>query len=151
MGFGSVAAQVIFFIAVVMVASSIVVIANEQLQDNAQSYRIRSERLNNEISSSITILNVNYNESIPRVDIYAKNTGKTKLILNNTDVFIDGLRVGRSDRSISVESDTDIGNSLLWDPSEVVRIQITQTIGPGVVPVRVVSDYGTYAQDIISD
>jgi archaellum component FlaF (FlaF/FlaG flagellin family) len=150
MGFGSVAAQVIFFIAVVMIASSIVVIANEQMQDNAQAYRIRSERLNNQISTSISILSITYNESIPRIDIYARNDGKTKLILDNTDVFVDGLRVSRSDRSIVVEPDTDIGNALIWDPSEIIHIQVNQAIGPGIVPVRVTTDYDAYAQDSIS-
>jgi archaellum component FlaG (FlaF/FlaG flagellin family) len=149
-GFGSVAAQVIFFIAVVMIASSLVVIANEQMQDNAQNYRIRSERLNNEIATNIKIMSISYNESTPRIDIYVKNEGKTNLILANTDVFIGGIRVARADTTIVVEPETDIGNSLIWDPSEIIHIRIDQTIGAGIVPVRVATDFGAWAQESIS-
>ncbi len=150
MGFGTVAAQIIFFIAVVMIASIFIIGMNDQMQQQSQSMRLQNERLSEQLLSDITIMSLSYNTSTNLITVYARNSGRTKLELAVTDIFINGVRVPRTQRTIQIETDTSVGNDLLWDPSEVVRIQTTQSLSNDIHTIRIVADNEAHDQDIIS-
>ena len=150
MGFGTVAAQIIFFIAVIMIASAFILSMNEQMQQNTQSLRIQNERMSEQILSDISIMSITYNETTELLTIYVRNSGRTKLDFALTDVFINGLRVPRTQRVIQMEPDTIVGNPLLWDPSEVLRIQTTQSLSNTIHTIRVVAENEASDQETIS-
>ncbi len=150
MGFGTVAAQIIFFIAVIMIASAFIIGMNDQMQQNSQSLRTQNERLSEQLLSDISIMSLTYNSSNDELRVYVRNSGKTRLELNATDIFVNGIRIARAQRTIEVESDTSVGNEFIWDPSEIVLIQTTQALSSSIHTIRIVADNEASDQDIIS-
>lgn len=150
MGFGNVAAQIIFFVAVIMIAATVVILANDQLQENAQAYKSQSERLSEELRSDITITSLYYNDTSNELTVYVQNTGKTKMQVNLTDLYVNSLRIPYADRTVTIEADTDVGSSLIWDPSEIIRIQSTQNLDNSIHTIRIVSSLGAADQDTVS-
>lgn len=152
MGFGTIAANIIMFIAIVTIATGFVFYFNMQTQEISTSLESQNKRLRDELRTDITITSVSYDNSTnpPTTTAYVKNTGKTKLELNATDIYIDGLRKERGDRTISVEADTQVANSLIWDPGEIVKIEVNENLSNTVHQVRVVTSNGIFDEDIFS-
>jgi archaellum component FlaF (FlaF/FlaG flagellin family) len=150
MGFGTIAAQVIMFIAIISVASGVFIVLTTYTQQTTDSFRIQKERIVSEIKTDISITQISYDNASNTTLIYAKNTGETKFRLAETDAYIDGVRVSTDARNITVEPDTDIGNPGLWDPGETVNVTITKRVGAGVHEVDIVAPNGVGDQESFS-
>lgn len=130
MGFSGLASQMIMFIAVITIASGVVIVVNSNIQEATSSVETHTDSLAMSIKTDITIDLISHQNDENVTYVYIKNTGKTKLRLNETDVFFNGFRIPRniSNRSIEVLSDTDSINSGVWDPEEEVLIKIFQKL-----------------------
>lgn len=124
------ASQVIMFIAVVTVTSILVVVFNGYITDTSNSITIKNDFLVNQLKSDISIDVVSYDSGINTTSVYVKNTGKVALKVNDTDIYLNGLRIPRNDtnRTIEVLVDTDSVNPGIWDPKEEVLIQVFQKL-----------------------
>ncbi len=153
MGFGSVAANMIMFIAVITIAASFVIFINAFAQETSTSLKVQKDRLAAEIKTDISITSISFtNTSSPdTTTVYVKNTGKTKLSLTYTDIYIDGIRFEQSDRDVTVENDTAVGNSLIWDPTEIIKIEARLDLTNTIHKVRIVTGNGIAAEDTFSN
>ena len=130
MGFGTIAAQTIMFISIIIVATGLVFVYNSIMDDTSNSLRVQGELISNRIKTDLEIVSSSYDNDSQTVNVYVKNTGKTKLDIEKVDVFLDEKRIPRNDanRSIEVLPDTEIRNTGIWDPSEDIAIQIQRSL-----------------------
>ena len=142
MGFGAIAANMLMFIAVVMIAGGFVVLINSYAQDTTVSLQMQKDRLMDELRTDVTITAVSYNDSIPRVRVYILNTGKITLNAERSDLYIDGIRVERTDRTLLIEPDTKLSDLPTWEPQEILRITVDTSINPGPRKFRLVTSNG---------
>lgn len=150
MGFGSLAVQIVMFVTVLTIAVGIVILINVNIQETSQALTLQKDRLSDQLRTDITITSLSYNTTTDVLTAYVENTGKTKVRMNTTDLYVNGLRVQYTNRTIAVENDTDLGSPLIWDPSEIISIVSTQTLTSGIHTVRVVTDNGISDQDQFS-
>lgn len=142
MGFGTVAANVIMFISVLLLASGVLVVMNIYVQETRDSLQTQKDRVVDEIRTDIKIQSVTYNSASNQGTAYVTNRGSTNLRIAGVDILIDGIRVSRSDRKVTIEEDTQISGDTVWSPSEVIRIDFTQEISSGRKSFRVITENG---------
>ena len=125
MGFSGVVSQLIMFIAVLFVATGLVIVFKGFMDSTTSSIVIQQNRVSDQLETDITIEVIDYDNTTATTTVYAKNTGKTKLKIDLVDIYIDEERFPRNDsnRTITVLSDTEIINLGIWDPKEVIKIQ----------------------------
>ena len=147
MGFGTLAANIIMFIALLILASSVVFIMSTYVQETQESLTEQKNRLVDEIRTSITIDSISYtNETLT---IYSTNIGTTNLRLETIDLFIDGIRIPRTSRTITIEPDTLVGGPSIWNPREVIKVETGISLN-GTVLIRLVTSNGVFNQELIS-
>lgn len=153
MGFDSVAANMIMFIAVVTIAGSFAVLMSVFAQQTSSSLRIQQNSLSDKLKTDVTITSTAFNNDTDphTTSVYVKNTGKTKLILNDTDIYLDGFRFGHNERTVSIEQDTSVGNPLIWDPKEIVLVTLEQNLSGGIHTVRITTSNGVSDTDTFSN
>lgn len=150
MGFGTIAANAIMFIAIIMIAGGFVIVMNNYLQQTTDSLQVQKNNLNNQIKTDITITSAVYNQTNHVINCYVENTGKTTLIINDTDLYVDGYRVSRDNRTITIQQDTQVASSYLWYPKGIIQITATYALGAGIHKLSVVTDYGASDQYTLS-
>ena len=144
MGFSDLATQIIMFIAVITVATGLIVVFNASVTEASNSVRIRTDTLSLTMRTDITIDMVSYESSTNTTFVYVRNTGKTMLTPNQTDVYLNGFRIPRNEsyRTIEIIEDTDLINPGVWDPSEQIIIKIFQELNSSVIhEVTVATEY----------
>ncbi|MFW6231199.1 MAG: hypothetical protein ACOC32_04220, partial [Nanoarchaeota archaeon] len=130
MGFSGLASQIIMFIAVITVASGLVIVFNTSISETSSSIEAKTDTLALTMKTDVTIDMISYDDATNTTYVYIKNTGKTTLTTNNTDIYLNGFRVERniSKRTIEVLSDTDTINPGSWDPKEQVLIKVMERL-----------------------
>lgn len=147
MGFGTIVANIMMFIAIIMVTTGVIFVMNIYVQETQESLTEQKNRLVEELRTSITINSINYNST--QLTIYVTNTGTTNLDMNSIDLFIDGIRVSRTQRTTEIEPDTQIGGPTVWNPREMIKIE-TNTTMTGTVLIRITTPQGAFDQELIS-
>jgi len=144
MGFGNVASHLILFIALLSVTTTVAILFKGYITESGAALRVRQDLMASNLKTDITITNVNYNTTHNYTTITILNSGKTKLTVNLTDVFIDGLRYLRNTtaRNLSVLNDTELVNPGIWDPDESAQAIVYDHIGAGTHTVTVTTQYG---------
>ena len=146
MGFSDLASQIIMFIAVITVATGLVVAFNSSVTEASNSMRIRTDSLSLTMRTDVTIDMVSYEDATNTTFVYVRNTGRTMLDINQTDIYLNGLRVPRNStyRTIEILEDTDVINPGIWDPTEQVLIKIFQELNnTSTHEVTVTTEYNT--------
>ncbi|MCB9358842.1 hypothetical protein H6503_02840 [Candidatus Woesearchaeota archaeon] len=151
MGFGSIAAQMIMFIAIVTIATSVVFVLNNYTQQTTDSLKTEKDRVVDVLKTDITITSIAFDNSTNTTTVYIKNTGKTKLSLNYTEFYIDGLRFSPNNRTSSIEADTEKANVLAWEPTEIARFAVTYNLSSGIHTLRIAASNGVYDEDTFSN
>lgn len=146
MGFGTIAANAIMFIGIIIIAGSFVIVMNNYIQQTTTSLQVQKNTLNDQIKTDITITSAVYNQTTHILECYVENTGKTTLIVNDTDIYIDGYRISRDNRTISVQQDTQASSTYLWYPNGIIQATATYAIGSGIHQLNVVTDHGVSDQ-----
>ncbi len=130
MGASTVVTQTILFIAVLTIATGLIIGIKNFSDKTESSLNTQSNAYNELIKTDISIDVVHYDNTTNITTIYARNTGKTKIDPEKVDVWIDGIRIARntSIRNISVEPDTDRINKGIWDSKEILKITIRKDL-----------------------
>ena len=119
MGFGTVAAEMIFLIVIVVAAAMIAGVFKTSIDSFSSASSGATKRSMEKLSTDITITAVS--ATTTDVNLSVRNVGETTLDVNRTDAFIDD-KFYSSDRSL--EPATDLRNVGLWDPEERILIQL---------------------------
>ncbi|RNI08507.1 flagellin [Methanohalophilus halophilus] len=116
--------HMIFFIAAVIIAVSVVAVLNTNVQSLTSSANTNSNILADQLRTDITI--VNDPEIVPHnnntYSFYVKNTGKTNIPIDYVDVFIDGLLVSSDDLDLRLQED-----DMVWRPSDLLILEISRS------------------------
>lgn len=150
MGFANIATTIIMFIAVLLLATGVLITLQTNIDKSQASMQAQAELLNNEIITNMDITSANY--TVGNVRVYAVNNGKSILKLDRIDCYIDEVFIPRNDtnRTIQVEVSTDTKNPGLWDPNEIIRIDISTTLDVGTHTVKLTTQYGNREEEIFS-
>jgi len=150
MGFSGIATTIIMFIAVLMLATTVIISLRNQVDESQASMRAQAELLNNQIKTNIEITSTNYSSQILRV--YAINNGKTILKLDRIDIYVDDEFIPRnvSNRTITLEASTDVKNPGFWDPNEIIKIEVNKTLQAGAHTVAISTQYNTQDSELFS-
>lgn len=140
MGFGTVAANILMFISILLLAGGALIVMNIHVQETNQQLRIESDRLQEQIGTNVVIQNVNYDNGT--VTAYVINDGRTDLGIEDTDIFVEGSRISRNDRTITITSDTQITSSDVWSPSEVIEVTTDTSLNSGRRTFKIVTENG---------
>lgn len=152
MGFGTAAANMIFFIAVLTISSGLIFYMNNYAAETTARLTDQKNRMSDELMTSIIITQATYFEEENTTIAYARNNGRTKLEKNRVDVYLSKQRVPLTEFTIEVEPDTDLGNPGIWDPGETVKITIPdRELGSGAHTIRVLAFNGVGAEELISN
>ncbi len=151
MGFGTVAANMLFFIAILTLSAGVIFYMNSFASDTTAAMTVQKNRLSDELRTDINIDSATYNNNTQTTTIYVKNTGKTKLDINGSDVYLAGQRIPRTDYTSEITSDTLVGSASIWEPFELLEIivdnhELTET----QVKVRVITYNGIGADYIMT-
>lgn len=144
MGFSSVTAQIIMFIAVMGFATGMVAVFNNYIDENTGAMNAQWQVMSNNLKTDITITNVDWDNTTKTTTVYVLNTGKTTLDPANTDIYLDGMFIPRdnNNRTIQVSPSTEIKNTGLWDPKEILEVQVFFSVEEGSHYVDVGSQFG---------
>lgn len=141
MGAGASATQMVFFIASVTIALSVVGALFINVQSLSSAVIIGSKTLTEQLKTDITV--INDPEIIPNSSgiyyiFYVKNTGVQELDTKYINVLIDG----------NIISDNDINKTILeedgqiWLTGDVLQINTTVTLAAGNHNLRVITSNG---------
>jgi archaellum component FlaF (FlaF/FlaG flagellin family) len=126
MGMSTIITHVILFIAVISIASGLLIGIKNFADQSESAFNTKKDEFNQQIGTDITIEVIHYNNQTDQTSIFVKNTGLTIMKPSQIDVYIDGLRIPRNDtnRSIAVLSDTDTVDIGFWNPKEELKIVV---------------------------
>lgn len=129
--------HVIFFIAAILVASSLAGVFIGMSSNIASAIESRGNSYSDKLETSITIVNdqtmMPYSNST--LTVYVKNTGSSILLPTDLLFMVDGSDQNSSNWSI-------IGSSAEWAPSTVLQVQLNIILANGDHSVKVVTSNG---------
>ncbi len=152
MGFGTIVASIIMFIAVLTLSTSVFIIMKNDMAEQTSAMRVQSKALSNNIKTDIDIINLGYDNVTNTTIVSVRNSGSTKLSLDYTDLFIDldFIKSNVSNRTIEIDPSTDNKNIGIWDSNEVVNIEIFKGLDTGEHTFKITVQYGVYVEDTYS-
>lgn len=152
MGFSSITATLIMFIAVMSLATGLVMVMKTTVDETSSSLTIRTDILKNTLQTEIDVSSISYNNITEVTTINMQNVGKTKLKTDLVDIYLDGIFMPRNDsnRTIKVIESTDTKNPGIWDPSEVLEIKVFKNMTKETHTIVVTSQYGAREEDSFS-
>jgi archaellum component FlaF (FlaF/FlaG flagellin family) len=152
MGFSSITATLIMFIAVMGLATGVIVVMKTSVDETSASLSIRSDILKNTLQTEMDISSISYNNITETTTVNIQNVGKTKLKLEYVDIFVDGAFIPRNstNRTIYVQASTDTKNPGIWDPHEILEIQVFKNMTLETHDIVISSQYGSRVEDSFS-
>ena len=143
MAFGDLAVHMIIFIAVVSLATGVVVAMKYNVDRTATGFSDQQRRIASVLKTEFAIEVINHIDADDQSYVYIKNTGDSIIDIDIIDVFTDNIRIPRNDanRTIEILSDTDTKNVGNWDPGEQIMIIINQSLSSSTTHIiKVTSD-----------
>lgn len=152
MGFSGIVSTMIMFIAVVAMSITVVGAFKSLIDDTSSSIQIQGNALSDQLKTDLFFDEISYSNITDITTVNIKNTGKTKLQTDKVDIYLDGLFIDRneSNRTINIQTSTDLKNPGIWDPGEIVQIKIFKVLEDGDHTLTVSTQYSTKAEDIFS-
>jgi archaellum component FlaF (FlaF/FlaG flagellin family) len=123
MGFSTVAAQLMFFIAVVAISGGLISIFGTYIDQASMAMGDRQNLMSERLRTSIDITSIDNTSGHLRV--YAKNTGTTQLKTECVDLFIDGGYVNLAAANI-VDPADGVTQIRYWDSKTTIRINVPE-------------------------
>ena len=140
MGFDTIASQTIMFIAVLTVASMVVMVFNNYIYETSATLTAKKNSIVEKMNTEFEIVNAFYNSTLNITSVYVLNTGKTTLKPQELEVFLDSQYVPRENWNATIL--TSVTNPELWDPKEMLEINISMPLSNGTHAVDIVSFNG---------
>ncbi|SFM88718.1 flagellin [Methanolobus profundi] len=136
--------HMIFFIAAIILAISVVAVISGDVQSMMSSSSSSSRLLSDQMRTDITIVNdpemIPYDNTTQKYTFYAKNTGKTELVPEFITVIVDGILIVPNDVDTSL-----VDGDVVWRPGDVLTLNVTTVpnpLGSGDHRVLVASENG---------
>jgi archaellum component FlaG (FlaF/FlaG flagellin family) len=126
MGFSNIITHAVLFLGAVIISYGFVSVMGQSGSDLTSSMDSRADVMAEKLKTDVTIVHV---DTSTDTKVYVINTGKTVLEPGDASLFIDGTWSQISSTQI-VNRSTNIDNGL-WDPSEVLEMTYTGTVGAG--------------------
>jgi archaellum component FlaG (FlaF/FlaG flagellin family) len=121
MGFSTVAAQILFFIAVVGISAGLIAVFGNYLDQAKGAMTDKQQYIVGQLRTDIVISNID--NSSGHLTIYAKNVGKEQMKTDCMNLYVDGSYVQLSAPMITDPSTGTPGNQVAyWPPEGTVRI-----------------------------
>jgi len=136
MGASGASTQLIFFVTALIVATSVVAVAANGVYKITNGIDQKSDDVENELLTDISIINDANEVQNDPVVIYVKNVGSTVLNQNYITVMLDGILV--TDLTLTLSGNT----SSHWDPASTLAISIDQNLATGDHTVLVTTENG---------
>jgi archaellum component FlaG (FlaF/FlaG flagellin family) len=130
LGFASIGAFIMMFFSILLIVSAFAIINGRMVASTQLALETEKERLEIVQETSIDVLSASYDAIGKESSIIVNNTGKRKIDPTYIDVWIDGIRVPRTSRTVSFEGENSV-NPLHWDPGEQVRVDAQQELQAG--------------------
>ncbi|MEM4755935.1 MAG: hypothetical protein QW594_02270 [Candidatus Woesearchaeota archaeon] len=148
MGASTPISHLIMFIGVLVISTAVVGVFNNYVDSTSSALTTQQQFLANQLKTAIGIEVVSYHNSTNRTIAYLENLGKTILVLDDIDLYLDNERIPRntSNRTIELIADTEKHNLGKWDPKEKIKITIFKPLPSNTLHTLVVStNYGGLA------
>ncbi len=121
--------HMIFFIAAMVLAISVVALISSDVQSMVSSSGSSSKLLSEQMRTDITIVNdpevIPYDNISKKYTFYAKNTGKTELFPEYVTVLVDGILI----QPVDVDADL-VDGDVVWRPGEILTLNVTTVPSP---------------------
>ncbi|MEZ5334886.1 MAG: flagellar protein G [Methanolobus sp.] len=121
--------HMIFFIAAIILAMSVVALITADVQSMISSSGASSKLLSEQMRTDITIVNdpevIPYDGGSNKYTFYAKNTGKTELVPEYVTVIVDGILIEPTDVDIAL-----VDGDVIWRPGEILTMNVSTTPAP---------------------
>ncbi|MFH1055771.1 MAG: hypothetical protein V1744_06750 [Candidatus Altiarchaeota archaeon] len=118
MGFSTITAQLIFFIAVVLVSAGVIATLGYYIDQVMNAMSDKQQYITGQLRTDIVITNI-YNSSGDLI-IYVKNVGNSQLKTNCTELYVDS---GWTDVAENEITDPTSGDPLsYWDPEDTIKL-----------------------------
>jgi archaellum component FlaF (FlaF/FlaG flagellin family) len=149
MAFSTIAAYMVFFFAMVIMVSSVVMIYSGMVDSSNLAYNVQRDRMEDIVGTRISVSGIGiYSGSSPdTIIINLTSAGTSKLRPEMVDVYIDGVRIPRTaaGRAFGFPDGTNVRNPLLWDPYELLQINVSLDVDPGEHVAEVTTEHGVAA------
>lgn len=135
MGFSTSGTHMIFFIASLLVAVSLVTVFVATIYSLTGAIRESSDILSEKMTTKIEI--VNDPTSVPNnpLIIYVKNTGSSTIDKGSITVLVDGI--ARTPDSVTV-----LGGDTYWNSTDTLEITVNLELQPGEHSLEVITGNG---------
>jgi archaellum component FlaG (FlaF/FlaG flagellin family) len=130
---GEASQQLIFFIAAVGAAVGFIAAAGGVISIIEGKMEGTSRGLSHQLAAEITVVSVNTTGT--SVLIYAENTGRENLDINETMVMIDGSWI--EDVNLNINVVKSIKANSVWEPAEILELDCTVVLDSGWHGTRV--------------
>lgn len=121
--------HMIFFIAAMILAISVVVLISGNVQSMIASSSASSKLVSEQMRTDITIVNdpeiIPYDGGSGKYTFYAKNTGKTELVPEYVTVLVDGILIEPASVDVAL-TDGDV----VWRPGDILTLNVTTEPSP---------------------
>jgi archaellum component FlaF (FlaF/FlaG flagellin family) len=144
MAFSNIVSNVLLFVTVIGVFVMLLVVYKGYVTTTNSALEKQQLQLMNKLNSAMRIEN-NATYAAGILKVYATNIGSVKLNPNMTDVYVDKTRVNRSSVNEVLLNATNIVNSELWDPKEILRLKVSITLSAGNHYLTLSNEYGSTA------
>jgi len=125
MGMSTATSQLVFFIAAMVVAAAVVGAMSKSVFEVTDGINGKSKLLDDQLKTSIMIINDPDNVLNNPVKLYVKNTGSTILSQDLITVQLDG------DANLTYAVSVTGGTNGQWSPSSLLTITITKNLASG--------------------
>ncbi len=139
MGFGDSATQIIFFILLVIVSSSLVLLFSDFTQSQESMSDSQSSRFVEQLETSVSVTSIAYDPNSEQMLLYIRNTGLRDIPLSELLLIINGdfFHMNNADYVIEEGSGPSFENILEVDGILRVQATISQTTTLFQVQVQV--------------
>ena len=106
--------------------------------------QIQSNVIANNVKTDITVQVASFDNLTETITANVVNTGKTKLDLDYVDVYVDSLFIPRNsgNRTLEIIPSTEVENPGIWDPREILEVEVFMNISEGSHTIKIATEYG---------
>lgn len=150
MGFGDVVSQTIFFIAILGISVTLIMLFNNYVSSTSATMESNRNRMVDQMNTHFEITNVFHESDTNITHVYVLNTGENKHRPEEIDAYINSRFISRTDLNTTLVESTDIRDIGIWNPGETIHMQINMSLDDDTHTIDVVTSNGVKTSEIFS-
>ena len=135
----TVVTHVIMFIAVISIATGLLVAIKNYADQSEGAFAQKSKEYNQVIKTSIKIDLVHHDSGTNTTWVYVRNTGQTSMYPDDIEIYLDGARIARGNRTVELVEDAELVSPEVWDPKELLLIKVVKYLNSAAAHEAVVT------------